>query len=176
MELYRLTDSCQYRNLKHEMIHDRLVSIHNDTFSQQLQLYPELTLNKAKKRIRQREAMDEQQKQLKGAVGETNNFKELRTRKPPGGKGPNLLKGHNSKTKSQTTKTRTQCGKSLHPRDNCHTKMSYVTGATRKVTTTHSVSLSRSLQSLVMAYLLQRFWTHSLANIHVPLLGFAHKS
>ena len=36
----------------------------------------------------------------------------------------------------------------------------YVTSATRKVTTTHTVSLSRSLQSLVMASLIQHFWTH----------------
>ena len=48
MELYSLADSCEYSNLKDEMIHDRLVvGIHDDVLSQQLQLDPELTLDKA---------------------------------------------------------------------------------------------------------------------------------
>ena len=57
MELYRLLESCDYGALRSEMIRDRLaVGIQDMALSQQLQLDAELTLEIAKKRIRQREA------------------------------------------------------------------------------------------------------------------------
>ena len=47
------------------MIRDRLVvGIRNQALSQQLQMDPELTLERAKKRIRQQEAVKDQQRQL----------------------------------------------------------------------------------------------------------------
>ena len=67
MELYRLAENCDYGALKEEMIRDRLVvGIRDASLSQQLQLDSELTLEKTKKKIRQREAVGEQQRELKG--------------------------------------------------------------------------------------------------------------
>ena len=69
MELYRLAESCDYGDLKDEMIRDRLVVVVRDAvLSQQLQLDADLTLETAKKKIRQREAVGEQSKELKGAT------------------------------------------------------------------------------------------------------------
>ena len=56
MEFYRLLESCDYGELRSEMIRDRLVGIQDTALSQQLQLDAGLTLEIAKKRIRQREA------------------------------------------------------------------------------------------------------------------------
>ena len=51
------------------MIHDRLVvGIQDASLSQRLQLGPDLTLEKAKKLVHQREAVQEQQQVLKGAT------------------------------------------------------------------------------------------------------------
>ena len=121
MELYRLAESCNYGDLKDEMIRDRLVvGIRDAALSQQLQLDPELTLEKAKKKIRQREAVGEQQKELKGAAEAAISLEEVRYRKQFKGKGPNSHKsGRDSKAKSTSIKTCTRCGKGSHPRDKC---------------------------------------------------------
>ena len=64
-ELYRLADNCNYGNLKDEMIRDRLVVVIQDqNTSQQLQIDSDLTVEKAKKTIRQKEAVREQGREL----------------------------------------------------------------------------------------------------------------
>lgn len=69
-ELYTLADNCNYGDLRDEMISDRLfVGIRDSALSQQLQLDAELTLEKAKTRIRQREAVGQQQKVLHSTPG-----------------------------------------------------------------------------------------------------------
>ena len=66
MTLYSLAENCEYGPLKEEMIRDRLVvGIRDSALSGRLQMDPELTLGKAKKTIRQREAVHEQQQALK---------------------------------------------------------------------------------------------------------------
>jgi len=58
--LYNLAENCNYGTLKSEMIRDRLViSLRDLALSEKLQLDAELTLEKAKKAIRQREAVQE---------------------------------------------------------------------------------------------------------------------
>ena len=58
MVLYGLAASCEYGTLESEMIRDRLVvGIRDTALSEKLQLDAELTLEKAKKSIRQREAV-----------------------------------------------------------------------------------------------------------------------
>ena len=60
-ELYRLVEHCEYGDLRDEMIRDRLVvGIVDKKTSQQMQMDPALTLEKAKKRVRQKEAVREQ--------------------------------------------------------------------------------------------------------------------
>ena len=66
MALYELAANCDYGDLREEMIRDRLVvGIRDCGLSEHLQLDADLDLNKAKKAIRQREAVHQQT--LKGA-------------------------------------------------------------------------------------------------------------
>ena len=70
--LYQLSENCAYGDLRDEMIRDRIVvGIRDEAMSQKLQLDADLTLESAKKMVRQREAVREQQVQLKsGFQGE----------------------------------------------------------------------------------------------------------
>ena len=59
-EIHRLADRCDFK------IRDRLVvRILDNALSEHLQMEPELTLDKAKRLIRQREAMKEQQETIR---------------------------------------------------------------------------------------------------------------
>ena len=59
--------------MKEEMIRDQLVvGIRDNSLSESLQTDPDLTLEKAKTKIRQKEAVREQQQTLKGADGATS--------------------------------------------------------------------------------------------------------
>ena len=65
--LYSLIETCEYGTFKEEMLRDRLVvGIRDVAMSQKLQMDAELTLEKAKKAIRQKEAVYEQQRELQG--------------------------------------------------------------------------------------------------------------
>ena len=64
--LYSLSENCQYGELKEEMIRDReVVGIRDSVLSERLQMNETLMLDKAKKLVRQREAVKEQRSQLK---------------------------------------------------------------------------------------------------------------
>ena len=64
--LYNLASDCNFRDLKNELICDRIVvGIRDTSLSKRLQMDPELTLEKAKMLVRQREAVREQQRTLK---------------------------------------------------------------------------------------------------------------
>ena len=66
MELYRLAETCEYGNCMQEMNRDKLVvGIADNALSGSLQLDPDLTLEKAKKTVRQSEAVRQQQGNLK---------------------------------------------------------------------------------------------------------------
>ena len=63
--LYSLVENCEYGELKDQMIHDCIVmGICDQSHSTRLQIDPELTLEKAKTLMRQREAVQEQQSLL----------------------------------------------------------------------------------------------------------------
>lgn len=113
MDLYELSANCEYGDMTEEMVCDRLVVL-----SECLQLDPDLTPEKAKKAIRQREAVHEQQQVLKGGVGPSHLealHSDCRTRRPQSGsKG-----SHKNKT---STKQCTRCGKGTHPREKCPAK------------------------------------------------------
>ena len=126
MELYRLADNCNYQGIKEEMIRDRLVvGLRDEALSQQLQMDSGLTLEKAKTKARQREAVGEQQRVLKGAsaLGDSTSLEEIQSRRRQRGPGPN-----SSSTKKQPRRKNpaqkeaakcTQCGKEPHPRARC---------------------------------------------------------
>ena len=66
--LYNLAENCEYGTMREEMIRDRLVvGIRDDALSERLQLNAKLTLEEAKVKIRQKEAVHEQNETLKGA-------------------------------------------------------------------------------------------------------------
>ena len=74
IELYNLSEFCNYGELTSEMIRDRLViGIRDHHLSERLQLDSELTLEKAKKAICQHKAVQGQQNMLKGATVEPSN-------------------------------------------------------------------------------------------------------
>ena len=112
LELYRLAENCNYGDLKDEMIRDHLVvGIRDETLSQQLQLDADLTLEKAKTKIRQREAVGEQQQTLKGTLADSSldvlqPKKTSRSRHPP-----RKPAGQRSTPAHKQTGKRTRCGK-----------------------------------------------------------------
>ena len=133
--LFNLAENCDYGAMKEELIRDRLVAgIKDDTLSQRLQLDASLTLEKAKKAVRQKEAVYEQQQALKGSSKSNPvELDELRraafsTRRPPGkpttyrkctccGRGP-----HSKERCPARAATCHACQKKGHYRAMCHSK------------------------------------------------------
>ena len=127
MELYKLAENCDYGGMKEELIRDRLVvGIKDSALSQKLQIDSRLTLDEAKKQIRQREAVREQQQELKGAPAKDleavqhssrrfNRQRNQRQKFPFGSKGV-------PRKPADITRRCTRCGKDTHPRDQCPAK------------------------------------------------------
>ena len=115
--LYHLASTCNYGPLQDEMIRDRLVvGIRDSALSERLQLDPELTLDKAKKMVQQKEAVKDQQTVLKGDTHldalrghATNSSRRLQqSQREP------LLP-----PRRDSYKQCMRCGKPTHPRDKC---------------------------------------------------------
>ena len=69
--LHQAADFCEFGDMKEQMIRDRLVvGIRDKSLSERLQMETELTLEKAKRLIRQREAVKEQGTTLKNGADE----------------------------------------------------------------------------------------------------------
>ena len=125
-KLFYLAERCSYGQLTSEMIRDRLVvGIRDLALSERLQLNPDLTLEKAKTMIRQREAVHTQQQVLKEA-GSGSSFKGENS-------SMDFLRGQGTKTKpagvspanpKQTPKQCIKCGKGQHPWYTCPAKES----------------------------------------------------
>ena len=123
-ELYYLAERCSYGQLTSEMIRDRLVvGIRDQALSERLQLNPDLTLEKAKTMIRQREAVHTQQQVLKEAESCSSFKREDRS--------VDIIKGQGIRTKSagvlpakpkQAPKQCIKCGKGQHPWYTCPAK------------------------------------------------------
>ena len=65
--LYTLVETCEYGTLRDEMIRDRIVvGVRNGALSERMQYEAGLTLEKAKQMARQKEAIAEQNSQLRG--------------------------------------------------------------------------------------------------------------
>ena len=120
-ELYYLAEQCSYGQLTSEMICDCLVvDIRNLALSERLQLNSDLTLEKAKTMIWQREAVHTQQQVLKEAES-GSSFKGENS-------SMDFLRGQGTKTKpakpKQTPKQCIKCGKGQHPWYTCPAKES----------------------------------------------------
>ena len=109
--VYHLAYTCNFGNLNENLIRDRLiVGIRDQSLSQQLQMDPNLTLEKAKKRIRQKEVVRQQSDIFKGkadkpvsdleGVRYKHKFAKKRGDQPP-----------------VIHKKCTHCGKVQHPQD-----------------------------------------------------------
>ena len=117
--LYALAANCEYGALESEMIRDRLVVGIRDTgLSEKLQLDADLTLDKAKKSIRQREAVREQQ----GILGGADDRKVDSLRKGKGHEGQPRRQRHSEEKRMSSLKHCTRCGKEQHARDRCPAK------------------------------------------------------
>ena len=98
-ELYALVETCEYGNLTDEMLRDRIVvGIRNAALAKRLQLDAELTLEKAKRLVRQEEAVNDQQRQLKG----DNSLPETSLVDGVGGKQRNSRRNHNAAAAGRT--------------------------------------------------------------------------
>ena len=80
---YSLAENCAYGDLTNEMIRDRIVvGIRDEALSERLQFNPELTLEKAKTLVRQREAVHEQQALLRHGPKQELTVDAVRRRPP----------------------------------------------------------------------------------------------
>ena len=130
--LYHLVENCAYGDLKDEMISDRLVvGIRDTTLSERLQMDADLTLEKAKKSIRQREAVHEQQEILKSGVKQEppaaldamkHKFRKGSNngRKQPPSRPENRPRTFRQPSRPLASGQKCfRCGRSPHPRAEC---------------------------------------------------------
>ncbi|KAL5476341.1 hypothetical protein EMCRGX_G026270 [Ephydatia muelleri] len=114
--LYGLAENCDCKNWKDEMICDRLVlGIRDLVLSERMQMDPDLTLENAKKMVRQKEAVKEQQQELKCDAGGTqeNNIDRVKLQSKEQGK---FTQDERSGSKCH------RCGKRAHPFEHCPAK------------------------------------------------------
>ena len=157
MVLYNLAENCDYGAMKTEMIRDRLVvGIRDHALSEKMQMDPKLTLETAKKTIRQKEAVQQQQKTLKG-VKEPTFLEAVHPgaiwQKRPSGRDHQHMGSQRGASKEQKphslqAKQCTHCGKGQHPRDKCPAKDATCHKCQRK-----SVSTLSEESSLEIAFL-----------------------
>ena len=122
MELYKLVENCAYGALQSEMLRDHLVvGITDSSLSQRLQMDSTLTLDKAKKMIRQREAVHEQQQELKGVEPAIADELKTEVRHPCRRSATGRWHPIESKTDPRA-KSCLRCGKQQHPREKCPAK------------------------------------------------------
>ena len=125
--LFNLVDSCNYGELKDEMLRDRLVvGIRDVSLSERLQMDSELTLEKAMKMVRQKEAVHQHNSQLQGNP-ETNDSGDLSLLKYKSANNSRReIQSSRRETSSKKTKPKrntpqaptqcTRCGKDGHTR------------------------------------------------------------
>eukprot|EP00731_Ephydatia_muelleri_P015748 Em0009g172a len=138
-ELYDLAERCSYGSLTSKMIRDRLVvGIRDKALSERLQLHPDLTLEKTKTMLRQKEAVHSQQQVLQEAYSSPLSVE-------PG--MVNVLRSQETWTKpssgtftkpKQTPRQCTKCGKGQHPGTSALLRIQFATNASGKDTSAHS--------------------------------------
>ena len=124
--LYALVKTCDYKaDQQDEMLRDRLVvGIRDKAVSDKLQLEAGLTLESAKKTIRQREAVKEHRQELQGAAGESRKSQSVvegvtgrSTHKPPRDRARGASQNSKPPFKGRRPNQRdtcTRCGRKKH--------------------------------------------------------------
>ena len=121
MELYTLAEHCEFTD-KEERIQDGLVvEIRDTALSEQLQTEADVTLDIAKKKIHQREAVHEQQQLINGTQESKTtptNLDELRKTRGFSTRKPKTSQRQPSKTTPlQQQRNGGRCGRGSHMRD-----------------------------------------------------------
>ena len=118
-EIHRLADNCEFGEMKDQLIRDRLVvGIRDGALSERLQLESDLTLDKAKQLIRQREAVRAQQEILhKPQTKADTSLDAVRQSTTTRRKLPAIP--HTSKPPLGNCR---RCGNGIHPRHLCPAK------------------------------------------------------
>ena len=120
--LYNLAADCNFGDLKDQLIRDRIVvGIRNQALSEQLH---DLTLEKAKTLVRQREAIHDQQQFLKPSFDASASVAAVKSTQKYTGRHPNQ-RNSNTQWPQQTTagpKKCSRCGKSPHSHEVCPAK------------------------------------------------------
>ena len=125
--LYCLVENCQYSALAQQMIHDRLVvGISDKALSEQLCTHADLTLKKAKTRIRQHEAIHEQRDMLQqsGSTKHTTTLDQVKSKnsRHTGRRTPRTGDTTPHKSWRPAAQKYKRCGNKPHPRDQCPAK------------------------------------------------------
>lgn len=118
--LYTLAESCEYGEMKEQLIRDRLVvGIRDTVLSKRLQLDADLTLEKAKKAVRQKEVVHEHQQVLREGESRTNpiHVDAVRTRQRH--RQRSVLGKRDVTSFTKAKKHCTRCGGNLHQRESC---------------------------------------------------------
>ena len=130
--LYWLAETCEYGELTSPIIRDRLVVGIQDMFlSERMQMDADLTLEKTKKLVRQREAVKEH-KELLGDIDKQPMVEQIRHKYF--GRSSTVTTHPNQKnknTQSQQAKCK-RCGNKPHPHSKCPAKDSVCHRCKRK--------------------------------------------
>ena len=117
--LHQLVQGCEYGVMTDELIRDWLVvGIRDESLSEHLQIESKLTLEQAKKFIRQREAIHQQQSILKGGNDKQSEALELMYVNRTPGKRNTTQQMPRPAIPMQAKYCR-RCGKPSHPRQVC---------------------------------------------------------
>ena len=121
--LYGLVETCEFGALKEEMIRDRLVvGIRDQNLAEKLRMDSTLTLEKAKKEVRQREAVREQSRHLKVNDSNHGNVGALGKRRRPHSRGGSSSH-HQQRQRDKGDHKCTRCGRDKHKTgDRCPAK------------------------------------------------------
>ena len=155
--LYNLVETCHFEDLKNEMIRDRIiVGIWNQALSEHLQTVADLTLEKVKTLVRQREAAHEHQLTLNGSLKVDKSLDSVQKQ------------AFNSRGKSHFPKKGKSASKGptavvvVLVQDTCALQKTLsVTSATSEGTTVHSAFRSQSERSAIRQspWTTLPFWT-----------------
>ena len=116
--LYSLAADCEFGELKEQLIRDRIVvGIRDSSLSTKLQMDADLTLEKAKRLVRQQEAVRGQQAILNKPEGEIQAFSSRKPVKRPG--NSQSRRPQASSQQSQPSQKCLYCGKGPHPKQTC---------------------------------------------------------
>ena len=120
-----MAESCEYGNIKDKMMRDRLVvGIRDQSLSKRLQMEVNLNLDTAKKLIRQKEAVQQQQELLKGNSATVLETVKQQKKKTMTGKTHKRFVSNQVTTRQPAssqpqTKVCKRCGKGSHPHQLC---------------------------------------------------------